>query len=192
MSDQNRVPHQRNRSRIRRRVSACAAACCLALAACGDGDGAAGPAPEVQLRQRLSEADLATGVIDCVLQLAADDLGRQALDPVMEEELVASCEQAQDVLDQSDADVNRPGGDESWGGGLAFSDDITGEQPVEYGDDPTLDRLWDRCEAGDGESCDRLFGQAPVGSRYEQFGLTCGNRDRVLHCRELDTEPDSP
>jgi hypothetical protein len=45
-----------------------------------------------------------------------------------------------------------------------------------YGDDPTFDRLWDRCEGGDGAACDDLFWDSPVGSRYEEFGDTCGDR----------------
>lgn len=191
VSDQNRVPYQRKPSRIRRRATAWLMACCLAFAACTDDD-AAGRAPEVELRERLSDNDLAAEVIDCVLQLAADELRRGPLDPVMEEELVASCERAQDVLGRSDAEFGGSGTGESSGGGLAFSDDLPGDQPLDYGDDPALDRLWDGCKAGDGEACDRLFEQSPVASRYEEFGLTCGNRDQVLDCRELDSEADSP
>jgi hypothetical protein len=45
-----------------------------------------------------------------------------------------------------------------------------------YGDDPTLDALWDACEDGDGQACDDLFFDSPVGSEYEEFGKTCGGR----------------
>jgi hypothetical protein len=45
-----------------------------------------------------------------------------------------------------------------------------------YGDDATLDQLWDSCAAGDGQACDDLYSQAPIGSEYEQFGDTCGDR----------------
>lgn len=48
--------------------------------------------------------------------------------------------------------------------------------PSTYGDDTRLDQLWDRCEAGDGASCDELYRQSPVGSEYEEFGDTCGRR----------------
>ncbi len=192
MSDENRVPHQCSRLRIRCRATAGFAACCLALAACAGGDETADPAPEVELRQRLGGADVADEVTDCVLQLATDELRRGPLDSVMEEELVASCERAQEVLDRSDAELNGSVGGQPSGGGLAFGDDTPDDQPMDYGDDSTLDRLWDGCEAGDGAACDRLFEQSPVGSDYERFGLTCGNRDQVLDCRELDTEVETP
>jgi hypothetical protein len=48
--------------------------------------------------------------------------------------------------------------------------------PSTFGDDPTLDDLWSRCEAGDGSACDNLFFESPSGSDYEQFGVTCGGR----------------
>lgn len=45
-----------------------------------------------------------------------------------------------------------------------------------YGDDSYLDGLWDACEQGDGEACDDLYLESPVGSDYEHFGDTCGER----------------
>jgi hypothetical protein len=45
-----------------------------------------------------------------------------------------------------------------------------------YGSDPKLDALWDECEEGDGDACDRLYFQAPIGSEYEEFGYSCGHR----------------
>jgi hypothetical protein len=48
--------------------------------------------------------------------------------------------------------------------------------PVKFGDDPTLDGLWTKCDAGDGGACDDLYSESPSGSDYENFGLTCGNR----------------
>ena len=46
----------------------------------------------------------------------------------------------------------------------------------EYGDDEALDALWDACEGGDPDACDDLYWTSPVGSAYEEFGLTCGGR----------------
>lgn len=45
-----------------------------------------------------------------------------------------------------------------------------------YGEDQRLDRLWDRCAGGDGLACDDLYRESPLGSEYEEFGDTCGNR----------------
>ena len=56
------------------------------------------------------------------------------------------------------------------------TDSGTGTAAGSYGDDPTLDALYDACKAGDGQSCDDLFMDSPVGSEYESFGDTCGGR----------------
>lgn len=45
-----------------------------------------------------------------------------------------------------------------------------------YGDDPALDVLWDACEAEDWAACDDLYLDSPIGSDYERFGDTCGER----------------
>ena len=42
--------------------------------------------------------------------------------------------------------------------------------------DPALDALFAACEGGDGAACDDLYFDSPFGSRYENFGNTCGNR----------------
>src|SRR5690606_4400453 len=52
-----------------------------------------------------------------------------------------------------------------------------------YGDDPALDALWDACEAGDGQACDDLYMDSPLGSEYEEFADTCGHRtDGGTYC----------
>lgn len=45
-----------------------------------------------------------------------------------------------------------------------------------FGDDAVLDALWSACADGDLESCDTLWLTAPVDSRYEAFGYSCGER----------------
>lgn len=60
--------------------------------------------------------------------------------------------------------------------------------PFERGDSLVLDLLWFKCEGGDGASCDELFEQSPLGSDYEAFGVSCGDRDDVLNCVDLDVE----
>jgi hypothetical protein len=54
--------------------------------------------------------------------------------------------------------------------------DIFDPDAQTYGDDPSLDALWDRCEDGSGSACDDLFWQSPIDSEYETFGNTCGRR----------------
>ncbi|WP_043500431.1 hypothetical protein [Georgenia sp. SUBG003] len=56
-----------------------------------------------------------------------------------------------------------------------------------YGDDPALDALWDSCEQGDAQACDDLFMDSPVGSEYEDFGASCGERfpGTEQYCTEL-------
>jgi hypothetical protein len=48
--------------------------------------------------------------------------------------------------------------------------------PQRYGDDPTLDQLWDQCGAGDDQACLTLEFQAPLGSEYATFAASCGGR----------------
>jgi hypothetical protein len=56
------------------------------------------------------------------------------------------------------------------------------EDPCDHGDDPQLDRMWDACAEGDGRACDRLYYDSGFDTRYEQFGNTCGDRDRTVPC----------
>ncbi len=65
----------------------------------------------------------------------------------------------------------------------ADCDNVVG--PCEYGDDDELDALWDACEAGDGEACDDLFLDAPSGTRYEDFGNSCGDRGVEPSCADV-------
>lgn len=64
-------------------------------------------------------------------------------------------------------------------------------EPWTYGDDPTMDALWDRCEAGDAAACDELYQVSPVGSEYETFGFTCGGRTDGGGC-DIDTTDELP
>lgn len=54
--------------------------------------------------------------------------------------------------------------------------------------DPVLDELYAQCEAGNGEACDDLFLQSPIGSRYESFGNLCGDRFEITPglCASVD------
>ncbi|HWS58275.1 MAG TPA: hypothetical protein VN257_07025, partial [Actinotalea sp.] len=57
-----------------------------------------------------------------------------------------------------------------------IEDDVPGLTEGGYGDDPELDALWDACAAEDWTACDDLYYQAAIGSEYEAFGATCGER----------------
>ncbi len=72
-----------------------------------------------------------------------------------------------DAPSESDAD-----GD----GDLDGPSDPEAPDPSRLGDDPTLDELADRCEAGDWQACDALYRISPPGSDYQEYGDTCGQR----------------
>ncbi len=59
-------------------------------------------------------------------------------------------------------------------------------QGTSYGDSPVLDALHDQCAAGTLAACDALYAQSALGSEYERFGQTCGDRyslaDAPLYC----------
>lgn len=61
-------------------------------------------------------------------------------------------------------------------GDLFGGDGVFGDADT-YGDDPDLDALWDDCDAGDDFACDDLYVRSPIGSDYESFGSTCGERE---------------
>ncbi len=142
------------------------------------------PAPTIderadQAHDDLIEAGASPEVAACVVRLARDDLRSGPIDDLAREELLLSCERAQAVLD----------GD---GDGAVATDSLAFvEGPDTLGDDPALDSLWRSCEDGSGAACDELFERAPLGSDYERFGVSCGDRDEVLRCSELDEEPTS-
>lgn len=59
------------------------------------------------------------------------------------------------------------------------------------GSDPTLDALWDSCEAGNMNDCDDLAIAANENSDYWLFGATCGNRHskaNAVYCAEIWAE----
>ncbi len=66
-----------------------------------------------------------------------------------------------------------------------FRDDANSDGST-YGDNPELDALWDACGGGDGAACDELYWISPIGSDYEDYGNTCGDRvkDGAFSCEE--------
>jgi hypothetical protein len=53
-------------------------------------------------------------------------------------------------------------------------DDEPEAPPSSYGDDATLDDLWDGCNGRDWAACDQLAAAAAPGTEYRAFGETCG------------------
>lgn len=156
----------------------CAAALAALISGCVEVE------PELTLEQQvdifqdnLLDDGVDGDVADCVTRLAEHDLRSGGIDPVALDELILNCERAEDIL-------NDQGTDDQAGRTLAFADG-----PFTLGDDPQLDRLWQECADGSGAACDELFAESPIGSDYEQFGVTCGDRNEVLDCAELD-EPE--
>ena len=154
-------------------VGAVCVAAVLTLSGCAE------PEPEITLEDRVDQLqdELVGGgatpdVAECVTRLARYDLRTGDLDPIALDELKLNCERAERIL-------NDDGGDDDQT--LAFVDG-----PHTLGDDPELDRLWRACADGSGQACDDLFRESPVGSEYERFGVSCGDRDGILDCRELD------
>ena len=73
--------------------------------------------------------------------------------------------------------------------GTAVPSTESGNLPRNVGDDAALDALYAQCRDGVGQACDALFDQAPVGSDYESFAVTCGNRTRELSCAAVYIGP---
>ncbi len=58
--------------------------------------------------------------------------------------------------------------------------------PDAFGDDPVLDGLWTACADGDYAACDQLYRESPLGSAYERFGDSCGERNEPAGwCEEI-------
>ncbi|MGH1491610.1 MAG: hypothetical protein ACRBK7_19815 [Acidimicrobiales bacterium] len=131
-----------------------------------------------ETEQSLVEADIDDDVVGCVLDMASDDLERGPVSELAIEELVLSCRTAWLAVQPGEEDVV-PDTE------LALTDVAWA-----FGDDPALDRLWTECEEGLGAACDELFDRSELGSVYEDFGVSCGDRPEVLYCSELDAEPD--
>lgn len=154
----------------------------LGIAALVLGSCASSPSAEPAAAEDLIAAHTAEGmdadVASCAVSILVDDVdpdslwpeaSRSPVEELLFEETVAACSDVNELLAADDVEPD----------GLAFS-----IEPQIYGDDPVLDQLWDSCELGVGEACDALWREAPVGSVYEKFGVTCGERFEVLNCSE--------
>lgn len=111
-------------------------------------------------------------VINCVVRLGERQLTVAPLSEAALEEITESCDETDRILAFAQSEP-------------AAEPELAPDVPSVHGDDATLDRLWDSCAAGAGIDCDALFEQAPPGTDYERFGLTCGERPSVLYCSDL-------
>lgn len=173
----NSQPPRAARSRF---LMVLAAAAMLALSSCAALSEAEPIDWAAQTEQDLLADGVDRSVVDCVLNLAADDLKRAPLGTLAADEVLLHCRQARSVIDRPEPD--------------AIPDTRLAMTDVAWtlGDDPDLDRLWRECEQGAGSACDELFERSPVGSIYEDFGVSCGKLPEVLDCAELDRpDPDT-
>lgn len=153
----------------------------VAIAITGFNDDSVVPTVEelsTELAGELAAQGHEPDVIDCVVGIAERRFRYGSLDDTTRDELVNSCEMAQKGLNNVEPEI--PEAEPQSVGGVKT-----------YGDDPELDRLWDRCKEGEGSACDELFNKSPLGSAYEEFGLSCGQRQEVLDCTELDRSEES-
>lgn len=114
--------------------------------------------------QSLLEQGYSLDVSSCVA-----GLGETTDTPKTQQDLIDACERASSLLHEPATPPST----------------LPMAGPSAYGDDPVLDALWDACAEGEGTACDELWESSPVGSDYEEFGVTCGDRPAVLNCAEL-------
>ncbi len=192
------VTHVATRPLVRRRHGVTTAArlpvlflALMLLSSSCSTDGSAPPTESAKDRTAsdLADLDVEPGVSECVIRLAGGQLDDPAAEPLGSAALGELVETCVDLGTASDAAAAADSASDQTVDPSRSSPPPAG--PHTNGDDPELDRLWSRCESGSGAACDELFEQAPVASDYERFGLTCGSRELVLHCAELDGAEDS-
>lgn len=132
-------------------------------------------------------AGLEREVAECYVDRVVDELGAEVLDPgAPPNEGLDAAKVAIRVDCVGISEVGRPGNAEPAPG--ADPDTGAGSTsgrppgPWTFGADEELDALWVRCERGSGAACDELFDRSPLGSDYETFGATCGNRGAEPEC----------
>lgn len=122
-------------------------------------------------------------VADCLVGLGSREFELDALlpgaaptqDALLLDEMLRSCNDAVAALAEEDLE--------------ARTNFETG--PFNIGDDLYLDELWAGCSGGNGADCDALWMESPVGSIYESYGVSCGNRPEILDCTEEMNGPET-
>ncbi len=156
--------------------SAAFAGCVLALAAgaCSSSEPAVAEVTEDDVVLAYVDQGTNEDVADCFVGLGQREFALETLlpgaapdvDAPLIDEILTSCRDAVAIIDADEIPPRQ-------------SFDVG---PFNIGDDMYLDDLWVECERGDGTACDALWEEAPVGSVYESFGVTCGNRPEILDC----------
>lgn len=80
------------------------------------------------------------------------------------------------VIEQMGEDDPAAAAAECIGNTSTSSDPAAAESIDTYGDDRTLDLLWDACERGNNQACDDLYTSAPLDSGYLEFARTCAGQ----------------
>lgn len=127
-----------------------------------------------------TRADAACWVDGVVAELGRDYVENSALELTRDEQQTMVSITAGCVADLSDSPE---AGSAAIGSAI---DDDRPPEPMAYGDDARLDRLWDACAAGNGLACDTLFWDSAPASEYETFAESCGGREDIGLCAELD------
>jgi len=175
----------------------------LMMAACGggsDGGAAAGDSAAAQaVIQEMVADGISQDTAECFVGALVDEFGIDELLALEEEsepspavafralELLDECGFGLGDIDTGlDDEASDPGEVPADFRELAMPREAV-DGPYTFGDDADLDALWDDCEAGSGSACDDLYFQSALGSEYEAFGNTCGNRMELnFSCFSLD------
>lgn len=62
------------------------------------------------------------------------------------------------------------------------------DKPSFYGSDPEMDRLYDKCEAGDKEACLELFWESDLDSGYEEYAMSKTTGSERIEYRGIDAD----
>lgn len=138
---------------------------------------------EAALRAQIIAAGLTEPELDCILESTdyalADLVELETLLGTVDEEAPSASDEAAFLAcfgASADGNDEDAAAQEDVGASSFTGDCAAVDGPCSYGDDPTLDALWDECAATGGTACDDLFFDSPAESEYEHFGDTCGER----------------
>lgn len=157
----------------------------------GDDDGSDLRAQLASKFRSESEGTLSESDARCVADVYVDELGADAFDGIdlsdpdadppadLEEEFGRVGFQA---VEECDIDLAALGGSPDETTTTEATSETTdttedGSDGGTYGSDPELDALYDDCADGDFAACDELYTTSPIGSEYEEFGDSCGDRN---------------